>query len=878
MPQRLSRPLLVALILAVPLTGALAQDNPSPTPSPRPVPSAPPLAPPQPGSAGQAPVGAPPVIVPGQPAPVSPAANPSVDPANVPPSLPPGGGSVSINYVDADLYSLLEYFARATGKNFVIQDSRDLQGKKVTIIANKPVSPGAAYEAFLSALEVHGLTVVQVGNLYKIIKAQEAQQSPGRPGQGGDIQATDQYITQIIQFDNISVSDVREIVDNLVSPNAKVLAYAPANTLILTDTGYNIRRIYDIVSKLDIAAPRATMAIYPVVFAQAEDIKTLIEELYGTAEESSSTSRTTARTTARNPRAAARTTPTAGATAGAGEGVTAGKESNYITKVLSDERTNSLIVLANEQGQQAVKDLIAKLDIDVDPTSRSQIYVYRLEHAKAEDVAKVLQTLSQASSRTTGGAGARGAGNQTNVDTRVAAARQRDVVPAAGAAGAEGGDTEAGGAIAAFDSGMRIAPDENTNSLVIIASKDDYAIIESVIEELDTKRKQVYLDAVILELSSNDALDFSLAYHTPFDVNTPFGGGSKATGIVGGQFGTNSLGFDPTGLAGLAFGIFGQSVAVPVLDPTTGSVTSIDIPAFGIAIQALQTNQMVNIVSNPSVMALDNEEAKIVVGRKIPFPTSNGLNSLGQPVVTYQREDVAITLAMTPRINSENFVTLELDVEVQEVEDSSSINTSQAGFITSNREIKTVALVGDNETVVLGGLVGSTDTRSESKLPILGDLPLIGALFRNHSKSARRTNLMVFITPHIIDDEDDLSEIMRVKEAQREEFMRRFYGKSQDQQMAEIKRLLQYSMNNVDKPSVYRGPATIANTVTVGGQPVSAGARDEVSLQLEAARQVEPGEGAGQMPKNDVQIVTPPAPAPEPAPAETPAPPADGGQ
>lgn len=877
MPQRLSRPVLVALILAMPLSGAFAQDNP-PTPPPRSVPT-PPTSSPAGVPAGQTPVGAPPVLVPGQPTPASAPVNPSTDPANVPPPLAPAGGGVNINYVEADLYSLLEYFARATGKNFVIADQRDLQGKKVTIISNKPVSPGAAYEAFLSALEVHGLTVVQVGNLYKIIKAQEAQQSPGRPGQGGDIQATDQYITQIIQFDNISVSDVREIVDNLVSPNAKVLAYAPANTLILTDTGYNIRRIYDIVSKLDIAAPRATMAIYPIVFAKAEDIKQLIEELYGTAEDATSTAgRATARAGARNPRAAARANPTTGAAAGAGEGVTAGKESNYITKVLSDERTNSLIVLANEQGQQAVKDLIAKLDIDVDPTSRSQIYVYRLEHAKAEDIAKVLQTLSQTTSKAGASAG-RGAGNQTTVDTRLAATRAREAVPPAGAA-AEGNNNEAGGAIAAFDSGMRIAADENTNSLVIIASKDDYAIIESVIKELDTKRKQVYLDAVILELSSNDALDFNLAYHTPFDINTPFNGGSKATGLVGGQFGTNSLGLDPTGLSGLAFGIFGQSVAVPVVDPSTGTVTSIDIPAFGIALQALKTNQMVNIVSNPSVMALDNEEAKIVVGRKIPFPTSNGLNSLGQPVVTYQREDVAITLDMTPRINSENFVTLELDVEVQEVEDSSSLNTAQAGFITSNREIKTVALVGDNETVVLGGLVGSTDTKSESKIPILGDLPLIGALFRNHSNSARRTNLMVFITPHIIDDSDDLAEIMRVKEAQREEFMRRFYGKSQDQQMAEIKRLLQYSMNNVDKPSVFRGPATIANTVTVAGQPVSAGARDELAVQLEAARQVEPGEGAGQLPNNQVNIVTPPPPpAPAPAPAPAPeTPPADGGQ
>ena len=157
MPQRLSRPLLVALILAVPLSGALAQDNP-PTPAPRSVPT-PPTASPAGVPAGQTPVGAPPTLKPGEPTPASAPVNPSIAPETVPPPLAPAGGGVNINYVEADLYSLLEYFARATGKNFVIADQRDLQGKKVTIISNKPVSPGAAYEAFLSALEVHGLTV-----------------------------------------------------------------------------------------------------------------------------------------------------------------------------------------------------------------------------------------------------------------------------------------------------------------------------------------------------------------------------------------------------------------------------------------------------------------------------------------------------------------------------------------------------------------------------------------------------------------------------------------------------------------------------------------------------------------------------------------------
>jgi len=191
---------------------------------------------------------------------------------------------VDINFVEADLLSLVKYFARATGRNFILDDTRELEGKKITIISNRKVSPSAAYEAFMSSLEVHGLSVVRVGSMHKIIESGEAQKKPGRPGEGGAIRATDQYITQIIQLQNVSVKDVREIVDNLASENAKVLAYAPANTLILTDTGHNIRRIYDIVNQLDVAAPKSSLVIYPIAYAEAAQVKTLIEELYGTAD------------------------------------------------------------------------------------------------------------------------------------------------------------------------------------------------------------------------------------------------------------------------------------------------------------------------------------------------------------------------------------------------------------------------------------------------------------------------------------------------------------------------------------------------------------------------------------------------------------------
>ena len=435
----------------------------------------------------------------------------------------------------------------------------------------------------------------------------------------------------------------------------------------------------------------------------------------------------------------------------------------------------------------------------------------------------------------------------------------------AGEGAAEG---EERGAIAAFDSGMRIAADENTNSLVIIANNEDFRVVESVIKKLDIQRKQVYIDAVVLELTSEDNLSFGLGYHVP---QSPAEG---AVGFASAQMGASSLGLSTDALTGLAFGVFGEAIKVPVLDPTTGLATEIDIPAFGIALNAIKTAASTNIISNPSITALDNQEAEIVVGRKIPFPTQTTFTNVGLPVNSFQREDVAITLKITPRINAADFVTLELELEVQEVEDSAdgaAVQAAGGGFITSKRELKTTALVRDNQTMVLGGLMGTTETHTENKVPILGDIPLIGSLFRSTDDKDRKTNLMVFLTPHIIDDADDMYEVQRVKEAQRNEFLRRFYGKSRDEAWAELQSLLRYSMNMVEEPSMYRGPSTVDQNLQLDGEPLSDDTRAAVQEVRDEYRSLEPGAQAGDIPSNQPVIVLP---SPEPAPAE-PAPPTE---
>jgi general secretion pathway protein D len=732
------------------------------------------------------------------------------------PCVPPST-KVNMDYVDASLMDVTKYMAEITCRNFILGD--DLKGQ-ITIISHQQVTVAEAYEAYLSALEVAGYTTVAVGKNTKVVPASKAGNVPLRVYHGDAIPETDNFVTQIIQLDNVTVSDVSTVVKEMAGPSAKVIAYAPTNTLIITDAAYNIRRVYRIVRELDVAAPKSQMEVIPIRYAAAADVERILEEVYGVA----------ATTTASTPAPASGTTAarrrgrrddTAEAAPTSATATNVGTEGAYISKIIADERTNSLIILANSEAITKIRALIASIDIDIDPASRSQIHVIYLEHAKATDVATVLSNLSDGrggsggtSSRTsTSGTSRTGTSSSSTNRARSSgtfgsgSSTNRGYSPTMpGGAGPDGGGATpavggAGSVVAAFDSGMRITADENTNSLVIIAAPEDFRVLKGVIDRLDIPRRQVYVEAVVVEVGSTDESQIGIGVH-----------GGAATGAGGLQYGSAQLGaqtlqFDVSSvLSGFAMGVFGPAIETGL---TSAEGTPITIPAFGVALQALATNSEVNILSNPNLLVVDNEEATITVGRNVPFPVSSGYSTNGLPVTSYQREDVGITLKVTPQINEANYVTMELALEVAEVEEDSSslVDVNQAGFITSKRQVENVVVVQDNQTIVIGGLIGNTQTEVQTKIPVLGDIPILGVLFRGKSNTERRTNLLIFLTPHVINEPADLEEVYRVKMAQREEFVRRFYGKSREDQEAEFEALMQSSMNLIDKPSSYRTKA-----------------------------------------------------------------------
>ena len=764
------------------------------------------------------------------------AASAEAKPRQKAPVLSTKAQRVTIDFVDAPLSDVVKYMAEITGRNFILND--DLKGE-VTIISHQPVSVAEAYEAFLSAMEMEGFTTVTVGKATKVVSTGDAANNPLRVYQGGDIPYTDNYVTQIIQFENIQVSEISSVVKDLSGKGAKIIAYAPTNTLIITDAAVNIRRVYRIISQLDVASPKAKMELIPLSNATASEIQQIIEQLYGSEESGSPQTPASRRASRTRDRGTATRANRKGATNNGGDGASAssvGSEGKYIEKIISDERTNSLLVLANAEAMQAVKELVERLDVDVDPQSRAQIHVRYLEHAKSEDVAQVLSQLSQ------GGSGSSSGSATRNRRGSASSARNTGPTPR-GPLGADAGGGPEGStsAVAAFDSGLRITSDENTNSLVIIATRDQYGIIEKVIDQLDIPRKQVFVEAVILELSASDEFDVGLGVHLgkEQDLSSVVDSNEKGIGFGSVQMNGSSTGFSTDLLSGLAVGVYGPSIDVPLAGGEAFS-----IPAFGIVLNALQSNGAVNIVSTPNLLTMDNEEAKIVVGRNVPFPVGTGRDNNNNPIISFQREDVAITLKVTPQINESNYVTLQVFQEVQEIEsDTSNLDPlTSGGPTTSKRSVESTVVVKDNQTIVLGGLIGETDSEIETKVPILGDLPLVGRLFRGRQVTRRKTNLLIFLTPHIISEPADLEEVYRVKVAQRQEFLRRFYGKSREAQEAEMRNLLSYSMNQIDRPSRYRGPAMDGGKFNViGGEVDDPAMKDAAQGALQDAARDLPG-------------------------------------
>jgi len=631
----------------------------------------------------------------------------------------------------SELADLVELISKWTCRRFLLSDT--LRAQKVTIITPNKVTPGEAYQAFLSALDVMGLTVVPAGKYLKIVQGNWAIQGPIKTY--GDkyrkrVPNTDQVITQIVEVKNVDVNELLLVLNKLKSRNGDVTAYKASNSLIITDNAYNIRRMLYLVKELDIETEGEKIWVVRLKYADPQEVNKILSQLFA--------AQGAQRVQIRRP------------------GQRHNQDASKIkaSKIVSDTASNSLIIVATTASFNRIASLIKKLDVEEDAATQ-KIHVYYLENADAQGLSTTLGALTG-----TGGRNVRG--------------RRR--APRRGAASAQ--------AATLFEGDVKISADKPTNSLVIVATAKDYLNLRSVIKKLDIPRRQVFIEASILEISMDRNRKVGFAYH---------GGGIAGEGdsqsmIFGGveHSDWNSLLINPLSMMGLAVGVRGSEI------DGSGTLLGVgqDIPAFGVMFQALQNNSDVNTLSTPHILTTDNEKAEITVGQNLPFQGSfmgGGFGGLagqagqagGQagalasflPGVSVQRQDVALKMKITPHVNESEMVRLELE---QETSDIISQNFNGMGPATSKRSAKTVVVVRDQQTVVIGGLMSNRIRNTVSKVPILGDIPILGYLFKQKKKITEKTNLLIVLTPYIIRDQTDLRRILKKKLEERREFIERF--------------------------------------------------------------------------------------------------------
>ncbi len=628
------------------------------------------------------------------PAPPAPAARPA-----------PPAARYTIDFSDVDIRKVIETVSDITGRNFLVDDR--VQGR-VMVIGPKSLSSEEVYQVFLSILQVKGFTVVPAGKVEKIVPAANvinfAPEMRSEKGSG----TTDRYVTQVIALQYAEAEDVRNLVTPIVPKTDSISAYNPTNLLIITTTEALLARVGQIVALVDVPGTREDVRIIPVQFAPVADLAQKLGQVLDTSGGKSSPQR-------------------AGRPAQPGEAAASSARGD--ARIIPDERTSSLIVIADTPTAERIAEMVRKLDVPA-PPGGGKIHVYYLQYADASDLAKVLSGIPLEAA--------------SGEPSKAAAPGQ----PAPGPApAASRGDAKAS-----------IIADKATNSLVITATPAEFEYLSGVIQKLDIPRDQVMVEVLIAEVSVDKAREIGVEWRVA----------EKKTGPDGEyiQFGATSFGgingLTPdatTGYIGLPDGFLVGAIGENI------QMGGINFPNLGALIRALATKSDVNILSTPTLVTTDNQQAEIVVGETVPFKTATKYDSTSnaQTVDTYDYRDVGLTLRLTPQINRDRFVRLKVFSQLEAMVNTTGSSATSLTPTTLKRKAETSLLVKDGQTVVIGGLLRDDQTMTESKVPLLGDIPLLGALFRSRSTKDQKTNLLIFLTPHIIASEVEASEAAKAK-------------------------------------------------------------------------------------------------------------------
>ena len=608
------------------------------------------------------------------------------------------GSFVTLSFVEAEIEAVARTMSVVTGKNLVI-DPR-VRGQ-ITLSTERPVAPDVAFQQFVAALRMQNFAIVESSGITKVVPESEAKVQGGTVILPDQKTSGNQIVTQIFNLQYSNPNSVLPVLRPLISPNNVINIGANGTSLVITDYAENLKRMATIIAANDV--PNATnIEIVPIKHAVANDIAVLVNKLTDVT-----------------------------AIAGAN-----GADLSYKTAIISDARTNSIILRgANQARIKLVKDIIAKLDQPSSASASGNVHVVYLRNADATKLAITLRATLAAtsSSPSSGGAAPSGAGNQ-GISTGAPTGANSPITPS--------GNPSTGGQIQA---------DPATNSLVIYAPEAQMRQLRAVIDQLDGRRAQVYVESLIAEINSDKAAEMGLQLQGSVGKV-----GDSILALLGTNFGTD--GNNILKLTAQGIPSFGTTSTTSTVLPSKGFNVGI-LPkvngnnVLGLFGRLLETTGDGNVLSTPNVVTLDNEEAKIVIGQNVPFVTGQYTSSSSgnnNPFQTIERKDVGLTLKVKPQISENGTIKLQIFQEVSSVQPGSAATAT--GIITNKRSIESNVLVDDGSIIVLGGLIQEEFSSNQDKVPGLGDIPVLGNLFKTESRQRKKTNLMVFLRPVVMRD------------------------------------------------------------------------------------------------------------------------------
>jgi general secretion pathway protein D len=605
-------------------------------------------------------------------------------------------GGVTLNFVNAEIAEVARTMGVMTGRNMVV-DPR-VKGT-MNLSSDKPLSPAAAYNQFLTMLRFQGFTTVETAGITKIVPEADAKLQGGTVTTSEQRVGGNQILTQIFRLSYETANNLVPVLRPLISPNNTINVNPGNNSLIITDYADNMQRLARIIAALDVS--NATdLEVIPLKNALASDLVPLLIRL----------------------------SESGGAGAAQGQ-----VDASFRSAILAETRANAVIIRASNPAKvNLIKSLIDKLD---QPTNRTgngdagNIYVVHLKNADAVQLATTLRAAMAGEARP-GGTGA-------------APSAAPAVQPVRAAGTAATAPTQPSGAPS---TGGQVQADPATNSLIITAPEPQYRQMRAVIDMLDTRRAQVFVESLIAEVNSDKAAEFGIQWQ-----NVLGNKGDKNIGVLGTNFRSEG-----NNIIGLGVGASTGSV-VPGKGFNFGLVRDINGTfVLGLLANFLQTSGDGNVLSTPNLLTLDNEEAKIVIGQNVPFVTGQFTNTGASgggtvnPFQTIERKDVGLTLRVKPQISENGTIKMQIFQEVSNVDPAS--RSSATGLITNKRSIESSVLVEDGGIVVIGGLLQDEFSSGEEKVPVLGDVPLFGNLFKSQTRTRKKTNLMVFLRPVVVRD------------------------------------------------------------------------------------------------------------------------------